>query len=231
MTRAKILPPHFFNQDAIALAKNLLGKVIKVRHQQIWLSAQIIETEAYYLTDKGSHASLGFTPKRRALFMPPGTVYMYYARGADSLNISAKGEGNAVLIKSAYPYISGTSEIDDRMLRIMQTLNPPKNQSGARPIEKLCAGQTLLCRSLGLRVTDWDQQQFDPKKFYVEDVGYRPTKIIQTTRLGIPLGRDEHLPYRFIDDAYAKYCTKNPLSSRKKQEKRVVMVLHDDKTN
>ena len=34
--------------------------------------------------------------------MPPGTIYIYYARGGDSLNVSCGGDGNAVLIKSAY---------------------------------------------------------------------------------------------------------------------------------
>jgi len=32
-----------------------------------------------------------------------------------------------------------------------------------------------------------------------------------TTRLGIPPGRDEHLRYRFVDPAYAAFCTRNPL--------------------
>src|SRR5690554_3753342 len=45
----------------------------------------------------------------------------------------------------------------------------------------------------------------------IDDDGYRPEQIIQTTRLGIPLGRDEHLPYRFVDLAYAAFCTRNPL--------------------
>ncbi|MFP3335892.1 3-methyladenine DNA glycosylase, partial [Pseudomonas sp. SIMBA_064] len=35
--------------------------------------------------------------------------------------------------------------------------------------------------------------------------------ILQTTRLGIPSGRDEHLMYRFVDAGYAAYCTRNPL--------------------
>ena len=29
--------------------------------------------------------------------------------------------------------------------------------------------------------------------------------------LGIPAGRDEHLPYRFVDAAFARHCTRNPL--------------------
>ena len=78
-------------------------------------------------------------------------------------------------------------------------------------MHKLCAGQTLLCKSLGLKVPDWDNQQFAAERFYVEDCGLRPQEIIQTTRLGISAGRDEHLPYRFVDAEFARYCTKNPL--------------------
>ena len=99
-----MLSAHFFARDPCEVACDLLGKVIRHSYRGKWLAAQIIETEAYYLVDKGSHASLGFTPKRAALFMPAGTIYMYYARGRDSLNISCEGEGNAVLIKSGYPY-------------------------------------------------------------------------------------------------------------------------------
>jgi DNA-3-methyladenine glycosylase len=203
-----MIGPEFFNNDAIQVAKKLLGKVLCAKYQSIWLKAQIIETEAYYLDDKASHASLGYTPKRKALFMPAGTIYMYYARGGDSLNISCKGEGNAVLIKSAIPY-----EASPEIITLMQTLNPLASGLLRNP-HKLCAGQTLLCKCLNLKVPDWDQQQFDINRFYIEDVGYRPKHIIQTTRLGIPEGRDGHLPYRFIDYDHAKFCTKNPLTSR-----------------
>jgi len=188
------------------------------------LSARIIETEAYYLEEKGSHASLGYTEKRKALFMPAGTIYMYYARGKDSLNVSCKGEGNAVLIKSAYPYI------DDRSppvtVEIMQQLNLT-NSGELRPVEKLCSGQTLLCKALDLKVKDWDQKQFDEKCFYFEDVGERPEKIIQTTRLGIHADRDAHLPYRFIDYEFTKYCTSNPLAKRC-VDKNLKVVLSED---
>lgn len=207
-----MLKPDFFNTDAVQVAQMLLGKVICVRYKDIYLKAQIIETEAYYLAEKGSHASLGYTEKRKALFMPPGTIYMYYARGGDSLNISCAGEGNAVLIKSAIPYLEGDVA---EMIAVMQQLNPHPS-GGLRPIEKLCAGQTLLCKSLNLRVKEWDQCQFDPERFYIESVGYQPKHIIQTTRLGIPPGRDEHLLYRFVDKDKAKFCTKNPLTKRKK---------------
>ncbi|AUA59198.1 3-methyladenine DNA glycosylase [Achromobacter spanius] len=202
------LPDAFFDRDACTLARDLLGKVIRHCVDGLWLSARIIETEAYYLEEKGSHASLGYTHKRRALFMDGGVIYMYYARGGDSLNFSAAGPGNAVLIKSGYPWTDALS--GPEALARMQQLNPDA-RGLPRPPSRLCAGQTLLCRSLGLKVPQWDARRFDPGALYVEDVGGSPQALVCTTRLGIPPGRDEHLHYRFVDPAYAAFCTRNPL--------------------
>ncbi len=213
-----MLDTTFFDQDPLKLANALLGKVIRHKveypidsRQYHWLSARIIETEAYFLNDKASHSSLGFTEKRKAMFMSPGTIYMYFARGGDSLNFSARGEGNAVLIKSARPHvdqISPASTID-----IMHKNNPINGRK--RPPDRLCSGQTLLCRSLGLKVHEWDQQVPDRNSLTLEDTGYTPEKVIRCPRLGISTGRDEHLPYRFIDFAEARFTTsptttKNP---------------------
>lgn len=202
----------FFSQTPDRLAQALLGKVLRHFFDGHWLACRIIEAEAYFLCERGSHSSLGYTDKRRAMFMPPGTIYMYYARGDDSLNVSAKGKGNAVLIKSGVPYFDRLSPRDN--LKIMQQLNLIKGSGRQRNEDNLCSGQTLLCASLALKVSRWDQQQFDVQHFYIDDVGYRPQRIIQTTRLGIPSGRDEHLMYRYIDYDYAGQCTSNPLSKR-----------------
>ena len=203
--RNKMINNAFFDRDSQLVAKELLGKILYVWDRDMWLSAMIIETEAYYREEKASHGSLGFTEKRKALFMPPGTIYMYYARGGDSLNISTQGEGNAVLIKSAYPYNS-----DPEIIARMQANNPAKNSSIPRLLHKLCNGQTLLCRALNLKVPVWDAQQFDSKKFYIDDKKYKPSGIIITPRLGIPEGRDQHLPYRFILQEFAQHTTKKP---------------------
>ena len=207
-----MLPNKFFDRDACDVAKDLLGKMIRVNHGKLFLTVQIIETEAYYKNEKASHASLGYTEKRKALFMKPGTIYMYYARGGDSLNVSCRGAGNAVLIKAAIPLFG--SEDDSSMLKAMHRLNPHPNPSKKREDLRLCSGQTLLCKSLGLRVPDWDQQEFDPDRFYLDDSNHVPTSIIQTKRLGIPKGRDDHLLYRFVDSQYAALCTENPLRKR-----------------
>lgn len=205
---ARALPDSFFDRDAQTLAKALLGKVIRHRQGDLWLAARIIETEAYYLTDKGSHASLGYTEKRKALFLDGGHIYMYYARGGDSLNFSAEGPGNAVLIKSGMPWVDCVS--DANALAQMQ-LNNPDASGALRDPMRLCAGQTLLCKAMGLKVPMWDAKRFDPERLFVEDVGLTPARIIQTTRLGIPTGRDEQLMYRFVDAEQARWCTRNPL--------------------
>lgn len=112
------------------------------------------------------------------------------------------------LIKSAYPWVD---EVSGPASLAQMLLNNPDASGRPRPAQKLCAGQTLLCKALGLKVPMWDAKRFDQERLYVEDVGLAPTQIIQTTRLGIPGGRDEHLMYRFVDGGYAPYCTRNPL--------------------
>ena len=118
------------------------------------------------------HASLGYINKRKALFISPGTIYMYYARGGDSLNVSFREKET---LYSLNPDILIEMIKTDKMIPMMQKLNPPKYGNGARPIERLCAGQTLLCGSLGNTVKEEDQQQYDPNRFYIEDIGSTPT--------------------------------------------------------
>lgn len=220
-----MLADAFFDRNARVVARELVGMVIRHRVQGVWLSVRIIETEAYFLDEKGSHASLGYTHKRRALFMDGGTIYMYYARGGDSMNFSAHGPGNAVLIKSAYPWVDAVSPPDT--IAIMQRLNPDA-RGGDRPVASLCNGQTKLCRSLGLKVPQWDAQAFDPERLFVEDVGETPDRLIQTTRLGIPAGRDEHLLLRFVDPAYTRFCTRNPVRRGQTQPEHYTIVPRQD---
>lgn len=203
-----MLDANFFRIDAELLSRRLLGKLICRLVDGVLRKARIIETEAYYLWDKGSHASLGYTYKRRALFMPAGTIYMYHSRGGDSLNVSSYGDGNAVLIKSACALMDNPPEILEAMAADNPIFNRKTGESRPRPYEYLCSGQTLLCRSLRLKVKEWDCKNFIEGLFYMEDDGYYPEDIVVGKRRGIPKGRDEDLLLRFVDKAFAKYITK-----------------------
>ncbi len=195
------VPFSFFDQPPVALAVQLLGKVIFRKVEGLWLACQVIETEAYYLDEKGSHSSLGRTPSREAMFMSPGTIYMYYSRGKPSLNISARGEGNAVLVKAGVPW-----RINPEQLGMMI-----RGLGRNKPADKVCSGQTLLCEALHLQVEHWREKQFDARCFYVADMGEHPAEVIQARRLGIAAHRDAHLPYRFVDAAHVRQATQNPL--------------------
>ena len=96
----------------------------------------------------------------------------------------------------------------------MQRRNPINEKP--RKNHKLCSGQTLFCKSLGLKVHDWNRKRLVPGTLELVDSQNRPVEILNTTRLGIPKGRDEHLLLRYLDSGYAESCTQNPLSSRKK---------------
>ncbi|MDH5750949.1 MAG: DNA-3-methyladenine glycosylase [Deltaproteobacteria bacterium] len=213
-----ILEAGFFDRDPQVVACDLIGKVLLHRVHGRLHSARIIETEAYYLWDRASHASLGHTPKRDALFASPGTIYMYYARGGDSFNISCRGRGNAVLIKAAVPQAL-PGEDHAAMLAGMHRLNPLP--SGAlRPDNRLCSGQTLLCRSLGLKVKEWDGQPLGdaatPEAPRIINTGSVPRMLLRAPRLGIPRGRDHDLPFRFLDALQAHLATRNPAAGKAK---------------
>ena len=198
---------HLFERPALDLAPALLGALLRRRVRDRWLSAMIVETEAYLQTEKASHSSLGRTPSREPMFAPAGTLYLYHSRAGASLNLSAQGPGDAVLIKAAVPF-----DMDDEALALMHALNP-RRRGDPRPVHRLCAGQALLCRALDLRVAEWSGRRFHPGSFWLDE-GAPPQRIVQSRRLGIPSGRDEHLPYRFVHAEQVRSATQNPLTKR-----------------
>ena len=207
-----ILTNEFFARDAFEVGTDLIGKVLCHKYEDIWLKAMIIETESYYANEPGSHSSKGQTMSKKALYMPPGTLYLYYSRGSDSISFSTLGEGNAVLIKSGIPLLN--DEQNSVALEKMHQLNPINGRR--RKDELLCSGQTLICKSLGIKVKQWNQKAMNPQRLYVEDIGYKPEKLIACKRLGIPANRHHHLLHRVFDEKYAKSITKDPRTKNAK---------------
>lgn len=101
------LPPAFFAQDAVAVARGLLGAMIVRRAGGAVHRARIIETEAYLgPSDLAAHSSKGVTGRTKVMFGPPGTAYVYFIYGMHwMLNVvtGPAHEGHAVLIRAAEP--------------------------------------------------------------------------------------------------------------------------------
>jgi DNA-3-methyladenine glycosylase len=203
-----LLTDAFFARDACAVARDLVGAVLRRRIGGRWAAARIVETEAYYRTERASHSWLGRTPSREPMFGAPGTLYLYWSQGGDSLNVSVGEPGDAVLIKAAAPVVDARAPDS---LELLHAGNPRRG-GGRRPDHRVGAGQGLLCRALQLRVAEWSGERFDPDAFFAE-AGDAPT-VVQTRRIGIRADRDAHLPYRFVHADLARSATKNPLTAR-----------------
>ena len=98
-----ILTPEFFEQSAIKVAKNLLGKFLVRRWRGKEIALMITDVEAYHgFEDKASHAARGLTLRNKIMFGKAGYWYVYFIYGTHwMLNIvtGKKGTPSAVLIR------------------------------------------------------------------------------------------------------------------------------------
>ena len=103
----KKLGRSFYNQDAVKLARDLIGKILVHRVRGKEYRARIVETEAYVGThDRASHAAKGQTRRTEVMFGPGGHAYVYLIYGIyEMFNIVAgrRGDAQAVLIRAAEP--------------------------------------------------------------------------------------------------------------------------------
>ncbi|CAM4344224.1 unnamed protein product [Leuciscus chuanchicus] len=142
------LSDSFFHQSCVDLAKAFLGKVlVRKLTDGTELRARVVETEAYLGgEDKASHSAGGKrTERNTAMFMKPGTIYVYPIYGIYlCMNISSQGEGAAVLLRSLEP-LSGHD--------VMRGLRAAKRKAGAKTLKdkELCNGPSKLCQALDVQ--------------------------------------------------------------------------------
>ncbi|XP_056608636.1 DNA-3-methyladenine glycosylase [Triplophysa dalaica] len=138
----------FFDQPCVHLAKAFLGKVlVRKLADGKELRGRIVETEAYLGgEDKASHSAGGKrTERNTAMFMQPGTIYVYPIYGMYlCMNVSSRGEGAAVLLRSLEP-LSGQD--------VMRGLRAAKRKAGAKTLKdkELCNGPSKLCQALDIQ--------------------------------------------------------------------------------
>lgn len=136
MNFGRILPRSFYERHTVAVARDLLGKVLV--HGPT--AGMIVETEAYLGGDDlASHSARGITNRTRVIFGPPGHAYVYFIYGMyECLNLVAEpaGQPGCVLIRAVEP-VGG--------IDLMRQRRP-----AARRLEDLASGPGKLTLALGI---------------------------------------------------------------------------------
>lgn len=186
----------FYQQtDVVALARQLIGKVLVTRFDGKVTSCRIAETEAYNgIVDKASHAYGGRRSNRtKVMYMPGGTAYVYQCYGIHHLfNVvtNLMDEPHAILIRSA-EVLDGMDEI---LTRLGKTILP----------QNLMKGPGVVSKGLGIFTHHTASSLLDGNIALYDD-GYKTddSKIIATPRIGVDYAaEDALLPYRFIDTRF-----------------------------
>ena len=191
MARIKKLPLSFYQRDnVLQVAKDLLGKIIVTKWNDIVTSARIVETEAYAgVIDRASHAyGARRTNRNEVMYAKGGIAYVYLCYGIHHLFnvVTNKHEiPHAILIRGGEP-LEGTGEMLKRTgkIKLDHTLTRgPGNLSKALGILTLHSGTSLLGKNL-----------------FIADDGfkYKKKEIAASPRIGVDYaGEDALLHYRF----------------------------------
>ncbi len=180
----------YAKDDVVAVARELLGKVLCTRLNGQLTKAVIVETEAYAgVTDKASHAYGGRRTKRtEPIYGQGGTAYVYLCYGLHHLfNVVTNQEEtpHAVLIRAGIP-VTGTG----RMM---------KRRNRAKVDKTLLAGPGSLAKALGITIAHTGLSLMNGQ-IWIEDHGTDVADDAVTIgpRVGVDYaGEDALRPYRF----------------------------------
>ena len=181
----------FYNRsDVLAVARELIGKLLITHFNGEYTSGRIVETEAYAgVTDKASHAwNNRRTDRTEVMFGAPGVAYVYLCYGIHHLfNVVTNRPDipHAVLIRALEP-VEG--------IEIM------KQRTGQKKVERITSGPGKLSKAMGI-TTALSGHSLILDKLYIADDGFIIGRkdIEASKRIGVDYaGKDALLPYRFV---------------------------------
>lgn len=192
---------HFFKTKTTEeIAQFLLGMYLEHETESGILAGYIVDTEAYLGPEDEAAHSFGLrnTPRLKAMYDKPGTIYLYTMHTHLILNMVTQEEGKpqGVMIRAIEP-IEGIEKMVE-------------NRNGRQGIE-LSNGPGKLVSALGIKQALYGQSIFDSPLRLVPEKRKIPKKIIPLPRIGIPnKGIWTELPLRYI-------VSGNPYISKQKR--------------
>lgn len=210
--KMKKLPLSFYlRDDVVAIARELLGKVLVTAWEGEVTAGRIVETEAYAgELDRASHASKGRTERTEVMFGAGGRAYVYLCYGIHQMfNIvtSREGEPHAILIRAVEP-------LEGREIMLQRTGKTKWDNnitSGPGRVGRAFGFHTSQC---GLSLTG--------DELYIADDGFQLTDedIVSSPRIGVDYaGEHAAWHYRFYlkDSPYVSGKKNNGTQRNKKR--------------
>lgn len=173
------------SKPAPQVARDLIGSELLIGREGNTCGGIIIETEAYTADDPASHSFRGLTLRNRAMFMVPGTIYVYRIYGMHyCMNIvCGQGDGQAVLLRALKPTVG---------------IEAMKRRRGTDNLRLLASGPARLTQALGV--------DLDYSGVHIDVAGWKLRAPEQSIvihagpRVGISKAVD--VPWRFRADEY-----------------------------
>jgi DNA-3-methyladenine glycosylase len=184
-------PQRFFARPCLEVAPELLGAyLVRVLPGGVRLVGRVVEVEAYLGdgSDPSSHSHRGVTPRNRAMFGPPGRLYVYRSYGLHTCaNVVCEEAGrSAALLFRALEPVEG----EERM-RAHRGLGPEA------PARAVAGGPGRLCQALAIDLRDYGQSLLrGPLELRRPAAGDPALAVARSPRIGIR--RAAELPYRFF---------------------------------
>jgi len=189
--RGRPLPRSFYLQPTLAVARQLLGKVLVHTTPDGVVAGRIVETEAYRgPADRAAHSRGGLRSARNeVMYGPAGHAYVYFIYGMyHCVNVVTRERDvpEAVLIRALDP-LAGT----DAMRVRRRLLDAPE--------WKLCRGPGALCRALGIERAHNGVDLVRGAIRVLDAPAIPAGAVARTRRIGVDYaGRDAARPWRFF---------------------------------
>ncbi|MDC3417111.1 DNA-3-methyladenine glycosylase [Aquibacillus salsiterrae] len=185
--KLKRLPPSFFEQPTLELAKALLGSILIKETNDGTAAGIITETEAYIGPgDQAAHSYQNRRTKRtEVMFGLAGFTYMYTMHTHYLFNVVTGQADNpeAILIRSVEPYFNK---------ELMQQRRPK-----ARNDYQLTNGPGKLTKALGIDMNDYGHP-LHQKPLWIAKGELDAFTIASGSRIGIDnSGEAKDYPWRF----------------------------------
>ena len=182
-----ILGSDFYSRPTLAVARDLIGKVLVCKSKQGVTAGAIVEVEAYIgEDDPACHAAPGPTERNAPLYGPPGRAYVYLNYGLhDMMNAVTEPEGHpaAVLIRALEPL--------EGLALMRRRRSNAKWRKGKPPVSdhELCRGPGNLCCAMGITLAD-NTRPLTRGPLTIHDRELVMGPIVWSKRIGIRVGTE-----------------------------------------